>query len=160
MRNVLPRPARHVGVGVASVALVAAFYGSGVQAQDVYRCETGGKVSYSHEPCIGATVVDTTPTQGLDKSTGVTKRGRDVQSEQQRKAFHDAVRPLTGKSHEEMKVAERRRKLSANVQLECQWLDARLPVHEGGVKTSDAQGREMAETQLYLSRSRFRNLGC
>ena len=160
MKNVQPRPARHAGVGVASVVFLAAVLGSGVQAQDVYRCETGGKVSYSHEPCVGATVVDTTPTQGLDKSTGVTKKGRDVLREQQRKAFHDALRPLTGKSHAEMKVVERRRELPANVQLECQRLDARLPVEAADVKAADALNREKAEAQLFLSRSRFRNLGC
>ncbi|WP_332776113.1 hypothetical protein [Polaromonas sp.] len=27
----------------------------------VYRCETAGKVSYVHEPCIGAKEVDTAP---------------------------------------------------------------------------------------------------
>ena len=34
-------------------------------AQQVYRCESGGHVSYSHEPCLGAQAVDTTPTQRL-----------------------------------------------------------------------------------------------
>ena len=122
MRNVQPRCAHRVGGRAASFLLAAAACCTGAHAQDVYRCEPQGKVSYSHEPCIGAIVVDTTLTQGLDKSTGVTKRGRDVQRAQHRKALHEALRPLTGKSHEEMKVAERRQKLPASVQLECQWL--------------------------------------
>lgn len=48
----------------------------GAQAQQVYRCEFGGKVSYAHEPCVGAQAVDTTPTEGLNKMTGVTKKAR------------------------------------------------------------------------------------
>ena len=42
-----------------------------VGAQPVYKCKSPqGKVAYSHEPCVGAQVVDTTPTQGLDRSMG------------------------------------------------------------------------------------------
>ena len=32
-----------------------------------YKCVTGKKVEYSDNPCVGATVVDTTPTRGMDK---------------------------------------------------------------------------------------------
>ena len=35
----------------------------------VYRCETAGKVAYSDSPCIGATIVDATPTQGMARGT-------------------------------------------------------------------------------------------
>lgn len=42
----------------------------------VYRCESAGKVAYSHEPCVGAREVDTTPTQGLDKMSGHSRKGR------------------------------------------------------------------------------------
>ena len=47
-------------------------------AQTVYKCESKGAVTYSHEPCMGAKVVDTTPTQGLDKSSGSSRKGADV----------------------------------------------------------------------------------
>jgi hypothetical protein len=130
-------------------------------AQVVYRCESAkGQVSYSNEPCIGATVVDTTPTQGLDKSSGVSRKGADVQREQTRKALNEAMRPLTGMSHVEKKVFERRFKLPASVKLECQSLDARLPAQEAAEKSGDAKSREEAEAQLFLSRNRFRSLGC
>lgn len=117
-------------------------------------------VSYSNEPCIGATVVDTTPTQGLDKSSGVSRKGRDVRREESSRVLNEAMRPLTGLSHEEAKIQQRRFKLPASVELECQWLDVRLPSQEAAVKNADAQNREKAEAQLFLSRSRFRNLGC
>jgi hypothetical protein len=142
------------------VAIIGFMLCSTAQAQAVYRCEAKGKVSYSNEPCIGATVVDTTPTQGLDKSTGVSRVGRDVQRERFKKSINEAMRPLTGMSHEEVKVFERRRKLSTGVNLECQWLDGRLPEPAAAAKRADAQSRQKAETELFLSRSRFRNLGC
>jgi hypothetical protein len=130
-------------------------------AQTVYRCEVSkGRVSYSNEPCMGAKVVDTTPTQGLDKSSGESRKGSDVQREQLNKSFHDAIRPVTGKSHEEMKVAGRRHKLSISSRLECEGLDERLAAQEAEVSKADAQSREQAEAQLFLSRSRYRNLGC
>lgn len=61
----------------------------------VYRCEHGGKVSYSDEPCVGAKVVDATPTQGMDKMAGSTSKGaealRDGSVVQMRKGICSAV---------------------------------------------------------------------
>jgi hypothetical protein len=140
---------------------IALIFGSDALAQAVYRCESAkGQVSYSNEPCIGATVVDTTPTQGLDKSSGVSQNGPDVRREQNSKAMSDAIRPLTGMSHEERKVFERRIKLPASVMLECQWLDVRLPTQEAAVNMGDAKSREKAQTQLFPTRNRFRSLRC
>jgi hypothetical protein len=161
VNNLLSRSLRAQRGRLVVVAAITIVSCTVAVAQTVYRCETAkGKVSYSNEPCIGAKVVDTTPTQGLDKSSGVSRKGSDVQREQTRKALNEALRPLTGKSHEEMKVAERRYKLPASVKLECQWLDAQLPAQEAAVKSGDAQSKEKSEAQLFLSRSRFRNLGC
>ena len=36
-------------------------------APPTYKCVKGKKVEYSDNPCVGATVVDTTPTGGMDK---------------------------------------------------------------------------------------------
>lgn len=130
------------------------------QAQSVYRCETNGQVAYSHEPCVGARVVDTTPTQGLDKSTGVSRKGRDVRREELSRAFNEAVRPITGRSHEEAKLLERRFKLSVSAQAECKLLDMRLPHQEQAVRTSTPAAKTEADVQLFLSRRRFRELGC
>ena len=161
MSSLLTRSPRAVGGRLLVSAVIALASCSVALAQPVYRCESAkGQVSYSNEPCIGATVVDTTPTQGLDKSSGVSRKGRDVQREQTRKALNEAARPLTGMSHEERKVFERRFKLPASVKLECQWLDARLPAEAAAVKNGDVKSREEAEAQLFLSRNRFRSLGC
>lgn len=144
----------------ATVLATACLASAIAQAQSVYRCETNGRVAYSHEPCVGAKVVDTTPTQGLDKSTGVSRKGRDVQREELNRALNEAVRPITGRSHEQAKLLERRFKLPASAQAECDQLDMRLPDQEQAVRTSTPAARAEAEVQLFLSRRRFRELGC
>ena len=53
-----------------------------------------GKVAYSDEPCAGATVVDKTPTQGLDKITGTYKKDAEVQKIELHKAMAEALNPL------------------------------------------------------------------
>ena len=63
-------------------------------AQTVYKCGTKGAVTYSHEPCMGGQVVDTTPTQGLDKSSGRSRKGADVRHIEQNKAATDALHPI------------------------------------------------------------------
>lgn len=112
-----------------------------VQAQAVYRCETQGRIGYSHEPCVGVKVIDTTPTQGLDKSTGASRKGRDVQREEFKRSLNEAMRPLTGMSHEQTKVFERRFKLPASAQAECKLLDLRLPDQEPMVRNSAQAAR-------------------
>ena len=130
------------------------------QAQPVYRCEEGGKVRYSHEPCVGAKVVDTTPTQGLDKSSGVSRKGRDVRRDEINRTLNEAMHPLTGRSHEETKVFERRLKLPALSKGECSLLDQQIPQQARAAKTAAAAGKADAELRLYESRARFRELGC
>lgn len=54
------RAKAHVQSLFIALALIAPAI---IQAQTVYRCGSGGRVVYSHEPCVGAKAVDTTPTQ-------------------------------------------------------------------------------------------------
>lgn len=129
-------------------------------AQPVYRCETKGKVTYSHEPCVGARVVDTSPTEGLDKFTGKSRKGKDVQQEQFNRQFHEAIKPLTGKTHEEMAVQARRYKLSPADQRECRALDERLRSEEAAVRQASPATAQQAEAKLFLSRHRYRDLRC
>lgn len=70
------------------------------------------------------------------------------------------MRPLTGMSHEQTKTFERRIKLPASAQSECKVLDMRLPDQEQAVRTSTPVAKAEAEVQLFLSRRRFRELGC
>lgn len=131
-----------------------------VLAQAVYRCESNGRVAYSHEPCVGAKRVDTTPTQGLNQWTGVVRKGPDVRREETSRALNEAVRPLTGRSHEQAKVLEGRFKLPASAQAECRLLDVSLPVQDKAARSHGEKTRSDSEASLYRSRKRFHELGC
>lgn len=155
------RANRHAAWSRWAIALTTGLLASAlVQAQSVYRCETQGSIGYSHEPCVGAKVIDTTPTQGLDKSTGASRKGSDVRREELNRKLNEAMRPLTGMSHEQTKAFERRMKLPASVQAECKLLDFQLPDQEQTVRKSAQAATAEAEVQLFLSRRRFRELGC
>ena len=80
-------------------------------AQTVYRCKSNGSVVYSHEPCLGAQAVDTTPTQGLDKSSGQSRKGADVQKSETNKAMAEALQPIFGETPAEREKRHRRFKL-------------------------------------------------
>jgi hypothetical protein len=95
-------------------------------AQTVYKCESKGAITYSHEPCIGAQVVDTTPTQGLDKSSGSSRKGADVRQIEQSKAMADALRPIFGETPAQREKRHRRFKLPPGDRMECDDLDSRL----------------------------------
>lgn len=100
--NIRWRANRHAAATArwAIVLITGLLASASVQAQSVYRCETHGRIGYSHEPCVGAKVVDTTPTQGLDKAIGASRKGRDVRREEFKRSLNEAMRPLTGMSHE------------------------------------------------------------
>lgn len=116
-------------------------------AQPVYRCDAGGKVVYSHDPCPGAREVDTTPTQGLDKSSGQSRKGKDVRDSEFNKAMADAMRPLLNETPEERQRRHRRAKLGAAASAECYALDPKLKAAK-------------SETELFELRKRYRELGC
>lgn len=103
--NTLRRLAALAWIGLAASAL---------QAQVVYRCEAKGRVSYSYEPCVGAKPVNTTPTQGLDKSSGVSRKGADVRKAESNKAMGDALRPITGLDDQQRLTLHRRFKQSGH----------------------------------------------
>jgi len=129
-------------------------------APPVYRCETNGRVAYSDSPCVGAKIIDATPNQGVDKMSGQSRKGAEVQRAETNNAFDDALRPLTGKSRGEMEVLRRRVRLPPQDQAECARLDRQLPVLEGGSGSPDAKARAEEEVRLYQTRKRFFDLKC
>lgn len=129
-------------------------------APPVYRCETAGKVSYSDSPCVGAKVIDATPNQGIDQMSGKSRKGRDVQRTEFNRAMDNALRPLTGKSSEEMEVMRRRVNLPSREQGECRQLDARLPELETMTQNSTGASRARADVDLYQARKRYFDLRC
>jgi len=129
-------------------------------APPVYRCETNGRITYSDAPCVGAKVIDATPTQGMDKMTGQSRKGKDVQTAEMNTAIDKAVQPLTGRTHEEMNTARRRFKLGAQDQAECTRLDAKLPNLEADVAGASESTKAHADVELYKARKRFFDLSC
>jgi hypothetical protein len=129
-------------------------------AQTVYKCESKGAVVYSHEPCIGARVVDTTPTQGLDKSSGKSRKGADVVKTEQNKAIAEALHPLFGETPAEREKRHRRFKLPSEDRMECYKLDARLPAQQSATRNVDKAAAAKAETNLFEFRKRYRELRC
>jgi len=126
----------------------------------VYRCESNGKVSYSDEPCVGAKAIEVTPTQGADKMTGRSRKGKEVQRDEYHTALNTATRPLHGRSHEDMEVLRRRFKLSSADQMQCASLDLQLPDLEEQASSSSGPGKGRADVALYQARKRAFDLKC
>ena len=134
---------------------------SALHAQTVYRCEAKGRVSYSYEPCVGAKPVNTTPTQGLDKSSGVSRKGADVRKAESHKVMGDALRPITGLDDQQRLTLHRRFKLPHGAKLECAVLDTRLESQQADERNAvNPQDLQAAERSLFESRKRFRELRC
>lgn len=133
---------------------------SASNAQTVYRCEAEGQFSYSHEPCVGAKAIDTTPTQGLDKSSGNSRKGADVRRAELDKAVGEAIRPLTGLNAEQRVKQQRRFKLPPAAKLECNLLDRQLERQAKAELTAKPERLSAAQLALFESRKRYRDLGC
>lgn len=129
-------------------------------AQAVYRCETQGKVSYSDAPCVGAKVIDATPTKGMDKMGGRSSKGKEVRREEFNALMDDALRPLTGKSNAEMDVLRKRVRHSPEDQRRCRALDQRLPQLEAAAASGPNDRKAQAEVALYQARRQFFDLKC
>ena len=135
---------------IAAAALIPlACIGSAISGPPTYKCVSEGKTRYSDEPCPGASIVDTTPTQGMDKMSGQKRTGADVQRVETRKVFDQALKPLTGKSNAEMEVLRRRINLTEADKRECTALDPKM-----------AGKNATKEDQLLKDRQRYRDLRC
>jgi len=126
----------------------------------VYRCETAGKVSYSDEPCVGAKEIDATPTQGMDKMTGASRKGADVRRDEHNAVMADALKPLTGMSADQYRVYKHRFKLSPKDKAECARLDTHLPELKQRAATALSSEKTRADVELYKARKQFNDLSC
>ncbi len=161
----LPSTPRHAsrGQSARSLLLLLALVCCAAPAfaqKPVYRCETAGRVSYSDAPCVGATEIDATPTQGMDKMTGKSRKGKDVRRDEYNTALAEAIQPLTGMNADEYRVYQRRFKLSPADKLECARLDNRLPTLKKSVQAAAANDLAQTEVDLYKARKRFNDLNC
>lgn len=121
-----------------------------------YKCEVDGRTVYSDQPCLGATRVDTTPTRGVNKTTGQTRIGADVRQEMHDEQMADALRPLTGQTAEQWQTAKRRSQLSPATRARCASLDHEIAATEwkesrvGGSALDSAQKRLLKLRQVYV----------
>lgn len=152
-------------MALASGTLVLSIPDSSAQSlpapsRTVYKCDVGGKVTYSDSPCLGAAKIEVEPTRGVSKLSGSQRVGADVQREQTRETWAEAFKPLTGMDAKQSEIHGRRMKLTSDAQRECHRLDAQMPVAEKDERVS--AGPILAEVQrdLYRMRMRFRELGC
>lgn len=143
------------------LVLVTALASASVAAQQqVYRCETNGKVAYSDAPCVGAKVIDATPTQGADKMGGASRKGREVQRDEFTTSLDNATRPLHGRSHDEMNVLRRRVNLPGRDQEQCTRLDSLLPDLEADAGRATGEAKIRADVDLYKARKQRFDLKC
>ena len=127
-------------------------------ACDVVRAND--PLAYSDSPCVGAKVVDATPTQGMDKTTGQSRKGKDVQTVEMNTTFDRAFQPVTGRTPEEMDVMRRRIKLSGQEHAACASLDGKLPGLESNAAVASGSTKARADVELYKARKRFFDLKC
>jgi len=96
----------------------------------------------------------------MDKMTGQSRKGSDVQREEFNAAFDNAFRPLHGRSHADMDVMRRRVKLPSSDQAQRSNLDHRLPWLESDATGASGDAKARADVDLYKVRKRFFELKC
>lgn len=135
-----------------AVLLFSAVLGVHAAGDPTYKCVTNGKVTYSDEPCVGAKVVDTTPTQGLDKTSGQSRKGPDVQRAETQKQMGKALEQITGRTPEQRDRAIKRINLSLKDRQECEALDIGI----AGLSNPTSE----QQVDLYKQRKRYKDLKC
>ena len=106
-------------------------------SRNVFKCEVGGKVVYSDEPCLGAKRIDVEPTRGVDKATGSTRTGEDVQRE---------------KHNEQRATRHRRAALKPRDRAQCYRLDREI----AGAEAAEAQATKAESSAVQANLLRLR----
>jgi hypothetical protein len=129
-------------------------------SRTLFKCQDKGKIIYSDSPCLGAEKLEVEPARGVNKLSGKTRIGADVQNEIHREMFAEAIRPLTGLSAKQFEVEVRRYKLPGAAQQECRRLDQDLAATESEEKQTAQNALRDVQARLFLMRQRFRELRC
>lgn len=132
------------------------------KSKTIYKCMQGKKVVYTDEPCIGGTEPEIVPTQGLDKDSGRSSKGKDVQALERREIWHENfMKPLTGMTREDYKILSERTRLPPRDKEECYQLDSKLIANKQAEKNAIGKSElENAQLELYRTRKRFKDLKC
>jgi hypothetical protein len=126
----------------------------------IYKCEVGGKIAYTDEPCFGAKRMDIQPSRGLDKFSGKQMTGTDVRQENHRDMMADGIAPIAGLSRQEFAAEVHRHNLNANAKTECRALDPAIAQGEAVERTSSRDALPAVQGNLLLLRKRYKELGC
>ena len=129
-------------------------------SRTLFKCQDKGKIIYSDSPCLGAEKLEVEPARGVNKLSGKTRIGSDVQNEIHREMIAEAIRPLTGLSAKQFEVEVRRHKLPGAAQQECRRLDQDLVSTEFEEKRTSQNTLRDVQARLFLMRQRFRELRC
>ena len=125
-------------------------------AQTVYKCGSGGSVTYTEKPCSRRTVnTDQAPVPAKPNP-----KETDVRRIEQNRVLAKSMRPREGESAEQFETRRRRARLLASDRDECARLDTRMPVEEESMKNPDKAEVLKAEEALGTSRKRFAELKC
>lgn len=131
-----------------------------VMAQQVYRCEVNGKVSYSNEPCQGAKLVKNPPAQSSDRTPAQHQKDIDTLKAELERNNATKTRALAAKAPEDPEVAKRRENLTPLAKHSCSLLDQSLPQLRENAAHGTPENKEKAEVQLYKARKAFQDLRC
>jgi len=96
----------------------------------------------------------------MDKMTGQSRKGREVQRDEFNRQFDQALRPLHGRSHDDMNVLRKRVYLPAKNQQQCARLDGLLPTMEADALAARGEAKARADVDLYKARKQFFDLKC
>jgi len=128
--------------------------------REAFRCESGGKVTYTDTPCLGAKKIELVPTRGLSGLSGKERVGADVRNERTREAIAEAVRPATGMDAKQLDTFGRRSRLPRPAQVECAKLDQAIPAAEAEERAAKGPALQRVQMDLLQYRQRFIQLGC
>ena len=115
-------------------------------------------MKYSDNPCVGATVVNTTPTRRMDKLSGKSAVGSSVLKENTNEAMANAMKPLVGWTPAQRETAIKRVYLSPANKNECASLDSAIPAKAEASRSAAPDEKTKSEVTLYQARERYRDL--
>ena len=116
----------------------------------VYKCESGGTVTYSERNCRGR-IINTDDAPVPAKANPKREEGQ---------AMAQAMTPRAGESTAQLETRRRRATLMPTDREECERLDKRIPVEEGSLTNPDPEEAANAKEALRKSGARFGELHC
>jgi hypothetical protein len=122
----------------------------------VYKCESGGTVTYSEKPCRGRVI----NTGNAPVPAKPNPKEVDLRRIEENRVVAQAMQPRADESAEQFETRRRRARLMPADRDECARLDKRMPVEEASLTNPDPKEVAKAQQALDKSRKRFGELRC